>query len=406
MKLKINKACDLNSISVLPPHSRRPNGITSGSDSSIFGRSQLRSQQSSQGMSSQLSQLMSSQLSQNSIDNIINNEQRFASQERENSAKRISCLGPSSLAGEETQMPISRSSNNYKPRWGSAPPPVIDHHRCQVSDELEHRIGQIETTQNRHGMVLESVQGDIMQVKKQMQECALDIEGIKQKLAGHDNSLQLVLKGEEDIKNILDESFKSFPVQLRKEVHQDIISAISTLQNHNEKQMLKLTTELSGALANSVKEITGFLQPLDNNESVPSMLKLKERECHPVQSQNMEPAMNSAVLPQRVCTRRKRKPEKKVETRRSSKQKPDSFANAHRSKMNVPEEIPLINLDEEWRKNNEWDADFDGGFACLLGEIETGVGSSFFDESQVETDQILKKARRRNRKVSRVIVLN
>ncbi|KAI3887911.1 hypothetical protein MKX03_012591, partial [Papaver bracteatum] len=252
MKLKINKACDLNSISVLPPRSRRPNGITSESDSSIFGRSQLQSQQHSQGMSSQLFQL-TSELSQNSIDNIINNEQRFASQE--NSAKRISCLAPSSLSREETQMPISRSSNNYKPRWGSAPPPVTDHHRCQVNDELEHRIGQIETTQNLHGMVLESIQGDIMQVKKQIQECSLDIEGIKQKLAGHDNSLQLVitLKGDEDIKNTLDESFKSFPVQLRKEVHQDIISAISTLQNHNEKQMLKLTTELSGALANSVK---------------------------------------------------------------------------------------------------------------------------------------------------------
>ncbi|KAI3854669.1 hypothetical protein MKX03_005265 [Papaver bracteatum] len=105
-QLKINKACDLNSISVLPPRSRRPNGITYGSDSSIFGRSQLRSQQHSQGISSQLSQL-TSELSQNSIDNIINNEQRFSSQE--NSAKRISCLAPSSLSREETQMPISRS---------------------------------------------------------------------------------------------------------------------------------------------------------------------------------------------------------------------------------------------------------------------------------------------------------
>ncbi|KAI3920199.1 hypothetical protein MKX01_017856 [Papaver californicum] len=398
MKLKINKACDLNSISVLPPHSRRPNGITSGSDSSIFVRRQLRSQQPSQGMSSQLSQLMSSQLSQNSIDNMINNEQRFASQERENSAKRISCLAPSSLAREETQM--ARSFNNYKPRWGSAPPPVTDHPRCQVSDELEHRIGQIETTQNRHGMILESMQGDIMQLKKQMQEHALDIEGIKQKLAGHDNSLQLVLKGEEDIKNTLDESFKSLPDHLRKEVYQDIVSAMSTLQNQNEK----LRIELSGALANSVKEITSCLQPLDNNESVPSMLKLKKRDCYHIQSQNMEPAMNSAVLPQRIYTRSKRKPEKKAETRRSSKQKPDSFAIAHQSKVEVPDN--LVNSDEEWKENNESDVELNGGFAFLLGEKETGVGSSFFDEDHVETEQILKKARRRNRKLSNVIVLN
>ncbi|MCL7023929.1 hypothetical protein MKW94_027783 [Papaver nudicaule] len=511
MKLTINKACNLNSISVLPPHSRRPNGIGTGSDSSrrpngigigtgsdssVYGRaSQLRSQ----GMSSQLSQLMSS--SQNSMDNnIINNEQsqRFGSQERDNSSKRISCLGPnSSYAREETQMSSLRSPNNYKPRWGcAAPPPVTDRQKCQVSEELEHKIGHIETMQNRQGMVLESIQGDVMQVKKQMQEFALDLEGIKQKLAGHGNSLELVLKGEEDIKATLVESLKSLPNQLREEVHLEIASAISALQNQNEEQMLRLTAELSGVITNSVKAITSSLQPSDNNESVPSMLKLKDRDCqasqslnmdpattnslqpsdnnesvpsmlklkerdrHIIQSQNMERAMNSAILPQGVYTyntrskckpdvrvetqqpvkqkpdsdantRSKRKPRKKAETRQSSKQKPDSFANTkskrkpekkagtrqlskqepdsfantRRSKMNIPEEISLIDLDEEWRENNEWDEEFDGGFAYLLGEKETGVGRRFFDDDQVEAEQILKKARR-NRKDSNVIVIN
>lgn len=107
MKLKINKACDLSSISVLPPHSRygyinkacdlisktclvdfllqlsqysfffgcrRTNAISSGTEASVFGKSQglqLRSQSQhslSQGMSL-------SQLSQNSLDEIAMNEQ-------------------------------------------------------------------------------------------------------------------------------------------------------------------------------------------------------------------------------------------------------------------------------------------------------------------------------------------
>ncbi|MCL7023930.1 hypothetical protein MKW94_027784 [Papaver nudicaule] len=381
MKLTVNKALDLNSISVLSPHSRRPNG----SDSSIYNRaSQLRSQQPQTGISSQGG---ISSLSQNYMDNILKNEQsqRFGSQERD---KRISCLAPTR---EETQM------LSYKPRWGpAAPPPVTDRHKCQVSEKLEHRTGQIETKQNRQGMVLESIQGDVMQVKKQMQENALDIGVIKQKLASHDNSLLLVFKGEEDIKTTLEESFKSLPDQFRKEVHQEIVSAVSSLQNQRTERMLKLTTELSGMFTNSVKAITSSLQPSDNSDSIPSMLKLKERDCHVIQSQNMEPAMDS--------TRSKPQPKYKAETRQSSKQKTDSFANAHRSKMNIQDEIPLINQDEKWRENYEPDEELDGGFACLLGEKETGIGS-FYDGDQVEAEQILKKARR-NRKHNNVIVLD
>ncbi|MCL7028842.1 hypothetical protein MKW94_007355, partial [Papaver nudicaule] len=149
-----------------------------------------------------------------------------------------------------------------------------------------------------------------------------------------------------------------------------------------------------------------------------------ERDRHVIQSQNTERAMNSAILPQRVYTyntrskrkpdirvetlqplkqkpdsfantKSKRRPEKKAETlqsskqkpdsntrskrkpdrkagnRQSSKQKPDAFANTRPSKMNIPEEIPLVDLDEEWRENNESDEEFHGGFAYLLGEKET-----------------------------------
>ncbi|KAL2461556.1 putative methyltransferase PMT2 [Abeliophyllum distichum] len=86
MKLKINKACDLSSISVLPPNSRRSSAGTSGPESlSIFGKSQapmqLRSQQQqlqqsqqsfSHGVSSQHG--LYSQFSQNSQEEALTNE--------------------------------------------------------------------------------------------------------------------------------------------------------------------------------------------------------------------------------------------------------------------------------------------------------------------------------------------
>ncbi|KAE8723085.1 hypothetical protein F3Y22_tig00013285pilonHSYRG00317 [Hibiscus syriacus] len=72
MKLKISKACDLGSISVFPPHTRR-----SSLPPSVPQSSQLRSQPSqqsfSQGISSQ--HALFSQISQNSLDEIVTTDQ-------------------------------------------------------------------------------------------------------------------------------------------------------------------------------------------------------------------------------------------------------------------------------------------------------------------------------------------
>ena len=54
--------------------------------------------------------------------------QRFGSQERENSAKKISCLPPPSCSREESQMQISRSSANLMRKWNSA---SVTDHRCK-----------------------------------------------------------------------------------------------------------------------------------------------------------------------------------------------------------------------------------------------------------------------------------
>ncbi|KAK7837175.1 hypothetical protein CFP56_021652 [Quercus suber] len=74
MKLKINKACDISSISVFPPHARRSSAVPTGPNAQA---SQLQSQQSqqsfSQGFSSQHG--MFSQLSQNSLNEAVTNDQ-------------------------------------------------------------------------------------------------------------------------------------------------------------------------------------------------------------------------------------------------------------------------------------------------------------------------------------------
>ncbi|EPS60471.1 hypothetical protein M569_14331 [Genlisea aurea] len=169
MKLKINKACDLSSISVLPPHTRRSNSVSSGLDSSsIFGTgkmpSQIQSQQqqlSQPTVSSQPGFL--SQFSQNSQDEILTNE-KFGSQERDLPARRASFLPRISYARDEGQMVVSRPSSSLMRKLSS------QEYKCEVSEELDRRIGMVETSISRLGVVLDSVQSDIIQVHRSTKE--------------------------------------------------------------------------------------------------------------------------------------------------------------------------------------------------------------------------------------------
>ncbi|KAF5731737.1 protein PAIR1 isoform X1 [Tripterygium wilfordii] len=102
----------------------------------------------------------------------------------------MSCLVPVNYAREESQMPSLRSSNNLIRKWN---PASVQDNKCQISEELEHRIGMIETSIHRFGMILDSVQGDIMQVNKGTKEVLLEMESIRQKLLIHDTSLQLMV---------------------------------------------------------------------------------------------------------------------------------------------------------------------------------------------------------------------
>uniref|UniRef100_A0A6N2MDZ0 Uncharacterized protein n=1 Tax=Salix viminalis TaxID=40686 RepID=A0A6N2MDZ0_SALVM len=242
MKLKINKACDLSSISVLPPQSRRSSSIPAGPQQASQLRSQQSQQSFSQGFSSQHG--IFSQISQTSLDEALTNDRRFSSQEQENYVKKPSCLPVINYKREESQLPVSRSSNLVR-KWSAAPVPD---HKCKINEELQHRIGMMETSLTKFGMILDSVQSDVMQVKKGIKEESLEMEGMRQKLIVLDTSLQLMNKGQEDVKFSLEGSLKSVSEQLSKDRYQDklqqIFSALSTLPKQTETFLYKLQKEL------------------------------------------------------------------------------------------------------------------------------------------------------------------
>ncbi|KAK1283961.1 Uncharacterized protein QJS10_CPB21g00427 [Acorus calamus] len=247
-------------------------GRTSAAESSAFGRSQpsqLRSQSQqsfSQGMSM-------SQLSQNSLEDILTNEQGLSSQDRGNLATKVSCLAPVANA-QESQLQLSRTSNNVIRKWN---PNSVADNRCHVSEELERRIGLMETSVNRLGIILDSVQSDVIQINKSVKEISMEMQGIQQKMIVNDNSMQMMIKGDEEIKANLDESLKAIPNQLRKSSDhqrlQDISSAISTMPDQIEARLLRFQGELCNmftkevqVMANSIKHTrvnqpTSTIQP-------------------------------------------------------------------------------------------------------------------------------------------------
>ncbi|KAL7121376.1 hypothetical protein ACP275_02G178400 [Erythranthe tilingii] len=409
MKLKINKACDLSSISVLPPQSRKTSAVSSGleSSSSIFGRSQtasqLRPQQPqqsqltlSQGVSSQHG--LFSQFSQNSQDDILTNE-KIGSQERENSARRTSCLPPVSYSREESQMMVSRNSNNLVRKW---PGQEV---KCQISEELEHRMGMIETSLSRLGMILDSVQSDIMQVNKGTKEVLLETKGVWQKLIVHDESLQSMKKGQEDIRSCLEMGLKSLSDQVKQIIDQEspreIISMLSALTEKIDSQMVKLQNDIHKDFCQEIQAMSSSMKTSIQRQTSPSVRGPKSVSCYapllevqfPNNSTRRFKAQQTSVLP-------------KAETGgwTSVKQERATSKVGNLDKRSNP--IKPSPNQMECRVLIESDDETDAGFSCLFKEKGTEIDEYSKEQAEEETARILRKARRRKRKLCNTIIIN
>ncbi|KAG6686650.1 hypothetical protein I3843_11G030300 [Carya illinoinensis] len=401
MKLQINKACDLSAISVLPPHSRRSNSVPTGPQGSQL-HSQPSQQSFSQGLSSQHG--MFSQLSQNSLNEVLTNDQKFGSQERENSVKKISCLPPPSCSREENQMLILRSSANPIRKWNSA---SVPEHRCQISEELEHRIGLIETSLSRLGMILDSVQSDVMQASKGTKEVSLDTESIRQKLILHDGLLQLMKEGQEDVKASLAGGFRLISDQLSKETYQDklqkICLQVSAFAQQMEASTLKLQDKISNTLSKEMQSIACRLKTTDSKDLTSSMV-LPEDTAHCATPQGRAQPPKNLAAPPKFCVQANVVPKVESEGWKSVKAG-KAIAKDGASNKVQKQNVVSPKQEKSCRINIESDEEIDGGFSWLLEE-ETGVGKCMIQEAKEETERILRKARRQKRKYRNPIIIN
>ncbi|URD84107.1 hypothetical protein MUK42_02651 [Musa troglodytarum] len=176
MKLKINKACDLSSISVLPP--RRSD--------ELWRRWSGKEDPFSTAAVVLPGHVSLSQLSRSSFER---QPGRCGSQEKDNSRKRIFSLAPIASTREESQLHLSRAAGIVCDRMQPLSQITV------VSEELVLKLQLIERSINRVGMILDSVQGDVMKVNKAIKELPLEVEGIRQKIGLFNNSMhQLFLQ--------------------------------------------------------------------------------------------------------------------------------------------------------------------------------------------------------------------
>ncbi|KAI5381447.1 hypothetical protein KIW84_UN0724, partial [Lathyrus oleraceus] len=164
------------------------------------------------------------------------------SQEHENSSRRFSSLPRPAFSKDESQPHNSRSSSNLLVKWNS-----VDN-KNQLSEGLENRIGIMETSLSRFAMIMDSVQSDVMQVNKGTKEINLEMECIRQKLIAQDNSLQLMMRGQEELKASINESLKSVSEQMSHvtniEKLQEVYMLVSAMPQLIEGSMRNLQNDL------------------------------------------------------------------------------------------------------------------------------------------------------------------
>ncbi|KAG5565769.1 hypothetical protein RHGRI_001627 [Rhododendron griersonianum] len=181
-------------------------------------------------------------------------------------------------------MQVSRSSSNLMRKWNSSS--VLDH-RSQTSEELERRIGMMETSLNRFGTIMDSVQSDIMQVNKGTKEALMEIEDVRQKLIANGNLLQA--KGQEDIKTNLAGGIKSLSDQVSQDTDgeklKEISSFILTLPEQIDVYLQKMQSELCNKLTQEIQAMVCSLKVPNQNHLTPAILLEEEREWRiPIES--------------------------------------------------------------------------------------------------------------------------
>ncbi|KAM3393239.1 hypothetical protein ACQJBY_014099 [Aegilops geniculata] len=164
-------------------------------------------------------------------------------------------------------------SNSTTLRWNPSPTDT----RCRVNEDAECRFQQLSGSVHKVGMVLDSVQTDVIQLNRTMKEASLESGGVQHKFDLLEDSLQKIIKGQNDLKVLAENSTKSDPDELNVlNSHISKLNEMSLVVSVCPKQVQADLRELHGdifrVLTKDIKGVVRDIRSLNTRPAVMPML--------------------------------------------------------------------------------------------------------------------------------------
>uniref|UniRef100_A0A8R7TR03 Uncharacterized protein n=2 Tax=Triticum urartu TaxID=4572 RepID=A0A8R7TR03_TRIUA len=231
-----------------------------------------------------------SQLSQASLDANLLSLLSQAPARDQDSSKRTSSYPASSAScvREESQLQLTKIPTNTIHRWS----PSLPDSRCQVNEEVERKFQHLASSVHKMGTILDSVQNDVMQLNRAMKEASLDSGSIQKKFVLLEDSLKQILKGQDDLKALLEGITESNPDRLSvlnslASKQDEMSSLLSVLPKHVQIELGQLKGDISRIFS---KEIEGIVRAVDTR--LDRMQMLANQSC----TTNAKPLMNQTSV--------------------------------------------------------------------------------------------------------------
>ncbi|URE30107.1 hypothetical protein MUK42_19670 [Musa troglodytarum] len=229
-------------------------------------------------------------------------------------------------------------------------------------------------------MILDSVQSDVMQVNRAAKELSLEAEGIRQKVSLLENSMQQMVKWEDDIKAFLGGSLTSISDQLNKisssgKVN-DIASAVATLQEQIFSRLARLECEICRIFSEKEVRESG-IKSSNNQHSVKFQSPMSRNYMDIKESLKGDIAKKEVSVAPLMSNKQRSPPFKKEGKLESFKSKLTEPKHNVKHKHIIPHIKQVIFFKEEFvRVIVDLDEESDGGISCLIVNKETGTGPS------------------------------
>ncbi|KAF7005800.1 hypothetical protein CFC21_020900, partial [Triticum aestivum] len=167
-------------------------------------------------------------------------------------------------------------------RWNPSPTDT----RCRVNDDAECRFQQLSGSVHKVGMVLDSVQTDVIQLNRTMKDASVESGGVQQKFDLLEDTLQKIIKGQNDLKVLAENSMKSNSDQLnvlnsRTSKLNEMSLVVSVCPKQVQADLRELHGDIFRVLTKDMEGVVRDIRSLNTRPAAMPMLPLKDKNFSP-----------------------------------------------------------------------------------------------------------------------------